>query len=58
MEKKMTVHQTSYGAINGDIMGDTCPTCHGIGRIPRGEVPTRLASTLTLYHTMHMLRID
>ncbi|XP_046887921.1 transmembrane protein 106A isoform X1 [Hypomesus transpacificus] len=37
VEKKMTVHQTSYGAINGDIMGDTCPTCHGIGRIPRGH---------------------
>ncbi|KAM6951537.1 transmembrane protein 106A [Aplochiton taeniatus] len=26
-----------YGSINGDHLRDTCPTCRGIGRIPRGE---------------------
>ncbi|XP_067101011.1 transmembrane protein 106A isoform X2 [Osmerus mordax] len=37
VEKKIMGHQTPYGAINGDITGDTCPTCRGIGRIPRGH---------------------
>ncbi|KAJ4941289.1 hypothetical protein JOQ06_027574 [Pogonophryne albipinna] len=26
-----------YGAINGTSAGDTCPTCRGTGRIPRGH---------------------
>ncbi|XP_034073852.1 transmembrane protein 106A [Gymnodraco acuticeps] len=26
-----------YGAINGTPAGDTCPTCRGTGRIPRGH---------------------
>uniref|UniRef100_A0A3Q3LHJ7 Transmembrane protein 106A n=1 Tax=Mastacembelus armatus TaxID=205130 RepID=A0A3Q3LHJ7_9TELE len=25
-----------YGSINGNPSGDTCPTCRGTGRIPRG----------------------
>lgn len=27
----------SYGTMNGNPTGDTCPTCRGTGRIPRGH---------------------
>lgn len=30
-------HPPSYGAMDGHLMGDTCPTCRGTGRIPRGQ---------------------
>lgn len=44
MEKKKTLSHTppQYGTINGDLR-DTCPTCRGIGRIPRG-MPLKITS--------------
>ncbi|KAM3859609.1 transmembrane protein 106A [Diretmus argenteus] len=38
METVRTLNQppAEYGSINGNL-GDTCPTCRGIGRIPRGH---------------------
>ncbi|XP_010864829.1 transmembrane protein 106A [Esox lucius] len=38
--RRLLSHSQTYGAIYGDsldITGDTCPTCRGIGRIPRGH---------------------
>lgn len=29
-------HFPTYGTMNGNPAGDTCPTCRGTGRIPRG----------------------
>ncbi|XP_029312187.1 transmembrane protein 106A isoform X1 [Cottoperca gobio] len=38
MDKVKTMkHFPPYGAINGASTGDTCPTCRGTGRIPRGH---------------------
>nr|XP_046233488.1 transmembrane protein 106A [Scatophagus argus] len=38
MEKVKTLRPyTSYGTMNGSSAGDTCPTCRGTGRIPRGH---------------------
>ncbi|GAA6214367.1 transmembrane protein 106B-like [Lates japonicus] len=38
MEKVKTLkHFPAYGSINGHSTGDTCPTCRGTGRIPRGH---------------------
>uniref|UniRef100_A0A3Q3RSQ7 Transmembrane protein 106A n=1 Tax=Mastacembelus armatus TaxID=205130 RepID=A0A3Q3RSQ7_9TELE len=38
MEKVKTLKQfPPYGSINGNPSGDTCPTCRGTGRIPRGH---------------------
>ncbi|XP_071758839.2 transmembrane protein 106A [Centroberyx gerrardi] len=34
--KTLTHSPAQYGAINGNL-GDTCPTCRGTGRIPRGQ---------------------
>lgn len=37
MEKVKTLkHFPPYGSINGISTSDTCPTCRGTGRIPRG----------------------
>ncbi|XP_018534868.1 transmembrane protein 106A [Lates calcarifer] len=37
-EKVKTLkHFPPYGSINGHSTGDTCPTCRGTGRIPRGH---------------------
>lgn len=37
MENEKTLRQFPvYGAVNGNPAGDTCPTCRGTGRIPRG----------------------
>ncbi|XP_069016237.1 transmembrane protein 106A [Embiotoca jacksoni] len=37
-EKEKTLrHFPPYGSINGNSTGDTCPTCRGTGRIPRGH---------------------
>lgn len=37
MEKvKVLKHFPPYGSINAAPAGDTCPTCNGTGRIPRG----------------------
>lgn len=37
MEKAKTLrHFPPYGSINAAPAGDTCPTCHGTGRIPKG----------------------
>lgn len=37
MENEKTLRQfPAYGAVNGNSTGDTCPTCRGTGRIPRG----------------------
>ncbi|XP_070846908.1 transmembrane protein 106A [Chaetodon trifascialis] len=37
-EKVRTLRRfPSYGAMNGNSTGDTCPTCRGTGRIPRGQ---------------------
>ncbi|XP_051272583.1 transmembrane protein 106A [Dicentrarchus labrax] len=37
-EKVKTLRQfPPYGAMNGNSTGDTCPTCRGTGRIPRGH---------------------
>lgn len=30
-------HFPVYGAMNGNLTGDSCPTCRGTGRIPRGH---------------------
>ncbi|KAM6896951.1 transmembrane protein 106A [Xenentodon cancila] len=30
-------HFRPYGSISGSSSGDTCPTCRGTGRIPRGQ---------------------
>ncbi|XP_030257162.1 transmembrane protein 106A [Sparus aurata] len=30
-------HFPTYGTMNGNPAGDTCPTCRGTGRIPRGD---------------------
>ncbi len=36
-EKVKTLQQfPTYGTMNGNSTGDTCPTCRGTGRIPRG----------------------
>ncbi|XP_071319240.1 transmembrane protein 106A [Trachinotus anak] len=38
MEKVKTLkHFPPYGSMNGNSTGDTCPTCRGTGRIPRGH---------------------
>ncbi|XP_074475213.1 transmembrane protein 106A [Sebastes fasciatus] len=38
MEKVKTLKQfPPYGAIHGHSTGETCPTCRGTGRIPRGH---------------------
>ncbi|KAK5851174.1 hypothetical protein PBY51_001989 [Eleginops maclovinus] len=38
MEKVKTMkYSPPYGATNGTSTGDTCPTCRGTGRIPRGH---------------------
>ncbi|XP_019965007.2 transmembrane protein 106A [Paralichthys olivaceus] len=38
LEKTRTLkHFPPYGSINGTSTGDTCPTCRGTGRIPRGH---------------------
>ncbi|XP_040923114.1 transmembrane protein 106A [Toxotes jaculatrix] len=38
MEKVRTLKQfPPYGSMNGSSSGDTCPTCRGTGRIPRGH---------------------
>ncbi|KAG7507002.1 hypothetical protein JOB18_021407 [Solea senegalensis] len=38
MENAKTLKQfPPYGSMNGNSTGDTCPTCRGIGRIPRGH---------------------
>ncbi|KAK2884510.1 hypothetical protein Q8A73_020984 [Channa argus] len=38
MEKVKILKQfPPYGCVNGEIAGDTCPTCRGTGRIPRGQ---------------------
>ncbi|XP_022598653.1 transmembrane protein 106B-like isoform X2 [Seriola dumerili] len=34
---KTLKHFPSYGSTNGNSTGDTCPTCRGTGRIPRGH---------------------
>ncbi|XP_039991630.1 transmembrane protein 106A isoform X2 [Xiphias gladius] len=37
-EKAKTLKQfPPYGSMNGNSTGDTCPTCRGTGRIPRGQ---------------------
>lgn len=37
-EKVKTLQQfPPYGTMNGNSTGDTCPTCRGTGRIPRGQ---------------------
>ncbi|XP_023263481.1 transmembrane protein 106B-like [Seriola lalandi dorsalis] len=38
MERGKTLFNfPSYGSMNGNSTGDTCPTCRGTGRIPRGH---------------------
>ncbi|KAA8581285.1 hypothetical protein FQN60_002866, partial [Etheostoma spectabile] len=38
MEEVKTLKQfPPYGAISGHSTADTCPTCRGTGRIPRGH---------------------
>lgn len=38
MEKVRALkHFPPYGSMNPAPTGDTCPTCHGTGRIPRGQ---------------------
>lgn len=41
-KKRFRSHSQLYGAIGDSIgnLGDNCPTCRGIGRIPRGRWPT------------------
>ncbi|XP_029383525.1 transmembrane protein 106A isoform X2 [Echeneis naucrates] len=34
---KTLKHFPPYGSMNGNPSGDTCPTCRGTGRIPRGH---------------------
>ncbi|CAB1311984.1 unnamed protein product [Coregonus sp. 'balchen'] len=38
-KRRFRSHSQLYGAIGDSIgnLGDTCPTCRGIGRIPRGH---------------------
>ncbi|KAK6302005.1 hypothetical protein J4Q44_G00280580 [Coregonus suidteri] len=39
-KRRLQSHSQLYGAITGDSignLGDTCPTCWGVGRIPRGH---------------------
>ncbi|XP_044035144.1 transmembrane protein 106A [Siniperca chuatsi] len=36
-KEKMLRQFPPYGTTNGNSTGDTCPTCRGIGRIPRGH---------------------
>ncbi|XP_012670053.2 transmembrane protein 106A [Clupea harengus] len=36
-DKRRLSKWREYGSTGGDSTGDTCPTCHGIGRIPRGQ---------------------
>ncbi|XP_058477964.1 transmembrane protein 106A [Solea solea] len=44
MENAKTLKQfPPYGSMNGSSTGDTCPTCRGIGRIPRGHEDQLLA---------------
>lgn len=38
MERTRTLKQfPPYGSMNGNSTGETCPTCRGTGRIPRGH---------------------
>lgn len=37
-DKRRLSKWREYGSTGGDSTGDTCPTCHGIGRIPRGTL--------------------
>lgn len=41
-EKKLKLFP-QYGSINGSSASDSCPTCHGTGRIPRGQQDQLLA---------------
>lgn len=36
-KRKLSQTPAYYGSVNGEHLRDTCPTCRGIGRIPRGE---------------------
>ncbi|CDQ67057.1 unnamed protein product [Oncorhynchus mykiss] len=39
-KRRLQSHSQLYGAITGNStgnLGDTCPTCWGVGRIPRGH---------------------
>uniref|UniRef100_A0A3B4Z8G9 Transmembrane protein 106A n=1 Tax=Stegastes partitus TaxID=144197 RepID=A0A3B4Z8G9_9TELE len=39
MERERTLkHFPTYGGINEGSSGETCPTCRGTGRIPRGQL--------------------
>ncbi|XP_034563993.1 transmembrane protein 106A [Notolabrus celidotus] len=43
-EKARTLrHFPPYGTMNGSSSGDTCPTCRGTGRIPRGQADQLVA---------------
>ncbi|XP_041671852.1 transmembrane protein 106A [Cheilinus undulatus] len=43
-EKVRTLrHFPPYGSINGQATGETCPTCRGTGRIPRGHADQLVA---------------
>lgn len=37
---KVLKHFPPYGSINATCASDTCPTCRGTGRIPRGWCST------------------
>ncbi|XP_015242984.1 transmembrane protein 106A [Cyprinodon tularosa] len=44
MEREKTLKNTPhYGSTNGSSSSDTCPTCQGTGRIPRGQQDQLLA---------------
>ncbi|XP_035468312.2 transmembrane protein 106A isoform X1 [Scophthalmus maximus] len=44
MEKTSTLkHFPPYGSMGGNSTGDTCPTCRGTGRIPRGQADQLVA---------------
>uniref|UniRef100_A0A146V8P9 Transmembrane protein 106A n=1 Tax=Fundulus heteroclitus TaxID=8078 RepID=A0A146V8P9_FUNHE len=44
MEKEETLRKVQrYGSINGSSTSDSCPTCQGTGRIPRGQQDQLLA---------------
>lgn len=42
-EKRRLSKWLDYGSINGEAQTDPCPTCHGTGRIPRGQENQLLA---------------